>query len=167
MNNNNVYLCRIEEDNLPNKRQFDYTLICNPNQYQNETFIPVPKSMKYDEKVVNRRNCGPTFKLKNDNNVHNPETMFINGGVNIETDLMYPERLTKCGINARYVPDMNNSDLYKIKVDKTKQVDMTNKLLFKNQEFCNTYVPPMAQNQTPFHNYSRIELNPFKNPLNK
>ena len=93
--------------------------------------------------------------------------LLARGSVSAVGHAIYPDKLTKCGIKDRYVPDMNNSDLYKIKVDKSKQVEMTNKLLFQNQEFCNTYVPPMAKNQTPFHNYSRIELNPFKNPLNK
>ncbi len=158
---NNVYLCRIPQDNQPNKDQFDYTLICNPHQYQNEPFILIPKSMKYDDKVVNRQNCGPKNNLENNNSYNNPSSFFRKNGINIETDLTYPSILSKCSVKGeRYIPDPSG-ELYKLNIKKTKPVEMTNKLLFKTQQFCNTEVPPMAKNQTPFHNFSRYELNPF------
>ena len=158
---NNVYLCRIPQDNQPNKDQFDYTLICNPHQYQNEPFILIPKSMKYDDKVVNRQNCGPKNNLENNNSYNNPSSFFRKNGINIETDLTYPSILSKCSVKGeRYIPDPSG-ELYKLNIKKTKPVEMTNKLLFKTQQFCNTEVPPMAKNQTPFHNFSRYELNTF------
>ena len=158
---NNVYLCRIPEDNQSSKDQFDYTLICNPHQYQNEPFILIPKSMKYDDKVINRQNCGPMNNLENNNSYNTLPTLFRTGRVNDDTALTYPSLLSKCSTKGeKYIPDLS-SQLYKLKIPKKTPVEMTNKLLFKTQQFCNTQVPDMAKNQTPFHNFSRYELDPF------
>ena len=158
---NNVYLCRIPEDNQSSKDQFDYTLICNPHQYQNEPFILIPKSMKYDDNVINRQNCGPKNNLENNNSYNTLPTLFRTGLVNDDTALTYPSLLSKCSTKGeKYIPDLS-SQLYKLRIPKTTPVEMTNKLLFKTQQFCNTQVPDMAKNQTPFHNFSRYNLDPF------